>query len=54
MLKLIHYYGIQLSQVSFQWVKMFQDYPLSKLIHVRASIYYVLFCKSKSHSLVVS
>ncbi|KAG2260429.1 hypothetical protein Bca52824_079723 [Brassica carinata] len=38
MLKLIHYYGIQLSQVSFQWVKMFQDYPLSKLIHVPLSL----------------
>ncbi|XP_056842255.1 uncharacterized protein LOC108850017 isoform X2 [Raphanus sativus] len=39
MIKLIHYYGIQLSLVpSFQWVKMFEEYPLSKLIHVPLSL----------------
>ncbi|CAH8298032.1 unnamed protein product [Eruca vesicaria subsp. sativa] len=38
-MKLIDYYGIQLSLVpSFQWVKMFEEYPLSKLIHVPLSL----------------
>ncbi|WZZ19644.1 uncharacterized protein BNAA09G51360D isoform X1 [Brassica napus] len=38
-LKVIDYYGIQLSQVSsFHWVNMFDDYPLSKLIHVPLSL----------------
>ncbi|CAH8358048.1 unnamed protein product [Eruca vesicaria subsp. sativa] len=37
-LRLIDYYGDELSQVSFQWVKMFQDYPFSKLINVPLSL----------------
>ncbi|XP_018489251.2 uncharacterized protein LOC108859841 [Raphanus sativus] len=37
-LKLIDYYGIELSKVSFQWVNMFEEYPLSKLIHVPLSL----------------
>ncbi|CAH8313297.1 unnamed protein product [Eruca vesicaria subsp. sativa] len=39
MLKLMDYYGIKLSHVSsFQWAKMYQDYPLSKLIDVPISL----------------
>lgn len=34
MLELINYYGNVLSHVSFQWVTMFEEYPLSKLIDV--------------------
>ncbi|CAH8300682.1 unnamed protein product [Eruca vesicaria subsp. sativa] len=37
--KLIDYYGIALSQISFQsFVNMFEEYPLSKLIHVPLSL----------------
>ncbi|KAG2306492.1 hypothetical protein Bca52824_026240 [Brassica carinata] len=38
--KLVDYYGIALSQVSFQSVVdiMFEEYPLSKLIHVPVSL----------------
>lgn len=34
MLELIDYYGNGFSHVSFQWVTMFKEYPLSKLIDV--------------------
>ncbi|KAL0795186.1 hypothetical protein Bca101_066563 [Brassica carinata] len=38
MLELIDYYGNGLSHVSFQWVNMFEEYPLSKLIDVPISL----------------
>ncbi|CAN6887052.1 unnamed protein product [Brassica oleracea] len=38
MLELIDYYGNGFSHVSFQWVTMFEEYPLSKLIDVPISL----------------
>ncbi|WZZ58413.1 hypothetical protein YC2023_058520 [Brassica napus] len=38
MLELIDYYGNGFSHVSFQWVTMFEEYPLSKLIDIPISL----------------
>ncbi|CAN7099320.1 unnamed protein product [Brassica rapa subsp. narinosa] len=38
MLELINYYGNVLSHIDIQWVTMFEEYPLSKLIDVPISL----------------